>query len=712
MSDKNDGVSREKQILRDAKAKGGLAVPAAYVKCSGPGWLQGAITLGGGSLGGSLYLGVLGGFSLLWLQAVAMIMGVIMLSAITYVTLSTGKRPFQAINEHINPVLGWGWALATLLANMVWCLPQFGLGTAAIKQNLFPDMKNADGQWVIGNLSPDGSTWVVCGTLLAIAVIVIWFYDRGGAGLKVFERILQLMVASIMLCFFGVVIKMTLSDAGLPWGEIMKGYIPNLDLLKEPAPSLMEAINATGQYAEHWKEVVVSKQRDIMITAAATAVGINMTFLLPYSMLKKGWDKESRGLAIFDLSTGLFIPFILATSCVVIASATQFHSVAAPGALDGSDPKMAGKFVGYLTGRLGAEVGKDELAKLQGATGLGEDAEANLKNENLSDEQRAALEQIVGLKSTIGDALAKLPEADRNMAAMLVDRDAFQLAASLEKLTGRGFSHYVFGFGVVGMALSTIIILMLISGFTVCEVFGLPQGGWPHRLGCLIAGVGVLGPFIWKQAAFYLVVPTSVFGITLLPIAYISFFLLINNRKVMGEERLRGFGGFLFNLLMLVSLCAALFGAGWAIWAKSGIVGASIVGGFVLLAILVHLAKGMRDDVAAVEEMAAKAPAPSEAPKPGEQGETVMLTPSDIVKSESAPAPKAGEQGETVMLTPKDVVSENPTVNVTPKAAPAKVTPKVAPAKVAVKPKPAIKATTKSDPGYTDTSTLTGGVLL
>ena len=35
-----------------------------------------------------------------------MIFGIIMLSVIGYVTLSTGKKPFQAINEHINPVLG------------------------------------------------------------------------------------------------------------------------------------------------------------------------------------------------------------------------------------------------------------------------------------------------------------------------------------------------------------------------------------------------------------------------------------------------------------------------------------------------------------------------------------------------------------------------------------------------------------------------------
>ena len=77
-----------------------------------------------------------GGTSLIWLQLVAIIMGVVMLSAISYVTLSTGKRPFREINQHINPVLGWGWLIATCMANMIWCMPQFSLCYAALHENL------------------------------------------------------------------------------------------------------------------------------------------------------------------------------------------------------------------------------------------------------------------------------------------------------------------------------------------------------------------------------------------------------------------------------------------------------------------------------------------------------------------------------------------------------------------------------------------------
>ena len=126
-------IQKDRQLLMSAKEKGQAATLAAYIKLSGPGWLQSAITLGGGSLASSLYLGVLVGFSLLWLQPLAMMLGIVMLSAIAYVTLSTGQRPFAAINQHVNPVLGWGWLIATMMANLVWSMPQFALGTAAIQ---------------------------------------------------------------------------------------------------------------------------------------------------------------------------------------------------------------------------------------------------------------------------------------------------------------------------------------------------------------------------------------------------------------------------------------------------------------------------------------------------------------------------------------------------------------------------------------------------
>ena len=128
MSEHLSKVEADRKLLRDAQQQGKGALLTAFVRLSGPGWLQSAITLGGGSLAGALFLGVLGGTSLLWLQLMAIAMGVVMLSAISYVTLSTGERPFRSIQEHVSPVLAWAWIIATLMANIVWCMPQFALG--------------------------------------------------------------------------------------------------------------------------------------------------------------------------------------------------------------------------------------------------------------------------------------------------------------------------------------------------------------------------------------------------------------------------------------------------------------------------------------------------------------------------------------------------------------------------------------------------------
>ena len=84
----NDQSFRDREILSEAHERGLGATFGAFLRLSGPGWLQSAITLGGGSLASALYLGMLGGTGMLWVQLVAILIGVVMLSAISYVTVS------------------------------------------------------------------------------------------------------------------------------------------------------------------------------------------------------------------------------------------------------------------------------------------------------------------------------------------------------------------------------------------------------------------------------------------------------------------------------------------------------------------------------------------------------------------------------------------------------------------------------------------------
>ena len=522
-------IEEEKKYLADAEAAGLFSRLGAYVKLSGPGWLQSAITLGGGSLASSLFLGVLAGYSLLWLQPVAIVLGVIMLCAISHVTLSTGQSPFVSINSEINPVLGWGWAIATIMANVVWCLPQFSLGTAAVTQNLFPFLDNTAGK--VG----------ICAALLILASLVIWAYDRGSKGVKVFDWVLKIMVGLVVVSFLGVVITMAISGE-MEWGEIGSGFIPDLSLLSQPADVYLPFLKETGEFRTFWENKIVGTQRDVMIAAAATAVGINMTFFMPFVLLRRRWGREHRGLAKFDLWTALLIPYVVATSCVVIAAGSQFNGKPESAYENYAErtlyPNLEKGFNNLVTARIEQETGKENYASL------------------------APVQQ--------DELFAKLPEADRALAAMLVKRDAFNLAASLEPLfQSKAFSHYVFGIGVVGMALSTIIILMTINGHAVCEVLGKPHKGPVFLGGSLIAGIGVLGPFVWSDAAFWLAVPTSILGFTLIPVAYLSFFLLINNRKILGKQRPTGSVRFIWNLGLLIALAIMGTAAFYVAWNKT-----------------------------------------------------------------------------------------------------------------------------------------------
>ena len=270
---------------------------------------------------------------------------------------------------------------------------------------------------------------------------------------------------------------------------------------------------------EFWSGKAVAKQRAVLVAAASAAVGINMTFMLAYSMRARGWGKNHRGLATFDLATGLVVPFILATSCIVIASAFLFHGKPYEGVLEysgdqvvvTSDPAYAAQ-AAEISGML-AERSQGELAK------------------------------------------ASVESGEIQLAAMMLNRSNRQFAKSLETLVGPNVAHLVFGIGVLGMALSTISVCMVISGFVVCEIFKYPLGGIQFKIGAMLASTGVLWPVLWTGTSkAYLAVPAFVFGYTLVPVAFLAFFLMMNSRKLLGENLPSGRKRITWNALMGLTL--------------------------------------------------------------------------------------------------------------------------------------------------------------
>jgi len=508
----NDATTQEAAELAEINSKPLFSRLGYYARKSGPGWLQAAITLGGGSLAGALFLGVILEYHLMWLQPLAMILGVVMLSAISYVTLSSGQRPFQAIGKHVSPILAWAWLIAAMMANIVWCLPQFALGTGAIQQNLIPSLESVG--W---------SQWAIGGVLLVSAAVVVRAYDSDNKGVRAFEMILKAMVGIVVISFFLVVARLTVGGS-LDWGAIFKGFVPNLTFLQNPAPAVAEAIAATGDNADSWTSMIAGIQKDKIIAAFGTAVGINMTFLLPYSMIRKSWSKPHRGLAIFDLSIGLIVPFLLATSCIVIAAASQFH---------GKTSDILGEDGTVIESKAGSFAGvADKFIAIQFAEDL-----AGLEGEA----RGAKVEEIRN----------GLAIEDKRVAAMLVDRKDSDLARALSALAGEG--------------------VMLINGFCLCEALGMPGNRHVHFLGSLIPGlIGICFPFIWSgESKAALAVPTSVIGSSLLPIAYFIFLLLMNSRRLLGEAMLTGITRLAANAIMLLATGLATVGSIWALKDKS-----------------------------------------------------------------------------------------------------------------------------------------------
>ena len=105
----------------------------------------------------------------------------------------------------------------------------------------------------------------------------------------------------IVLCFLGVVARMSFVGDGIDWAGVWAGLIPKWRNLFEPSDTLKPLVDAIADPAAraYWSDIIVSQQRDIMLAAGATAVGINMTFLLPYNLLSSGWGKEFRGFVDF-----------------------------------------------------------------------------------------------------------------------------------------------------------------------------------------------------------------------------------------------------------------------------------------------------------------------------------------------------------------------------------------------------------------------------
>lgn len=497
--------------LQQVESTRGLGKMFGYLRLSGPAWVQSAITLGGGTLAGALYLGIIGGYSMLWVQPLAVALGVVILAAIAYVTLSIERSPFEAIRSEINPALAWLWLIAAVVACGVWIIPQFALSYAVLSQNLLPN--------AIPNPGLNLSKFLVTLAIFIVIGGVTLRLGRDSKGLRLYENVLKILIGLVVLAFMVVVVKLATSDAGLPWSKIFAGFVPDFSQFFNPIADYETVLAQIGNDAarEYWRDKLIDAQRLRIIGAASAAVGINMTFVLPFTLLRQNWGRAHRRFAIVDLGVGMILPFVIATACLVVVSASLYH---------------AKPFEGLLVDN-GAT---DRIIE----TSPGAGAYKGLIAARLANPQLAADDVV---------------PAERQVAAMLVNRDAAQLARSLDQLTNNPVvANWIFGFGVLAMGLSTISALMLISSFAFQAAFPKLGQEKAHRLGVALGATGLLWPFIWQgKAQVFLAVSASALNYVMLPIAAIAFWIIMNSKRVLGDALPTGKAKWIWNILLGIS---------------------------------------------------------------------------------------------------------------------------------------------------------------
>lgn len=324
MTPKWDPAKRQQEIadLQELESKPFLAKSAGYLKRTGPGLMQSAMTLGAGSAAASVVAGASFGYKMLWVQPVAMFLGVMMLAALANVVLTTEERPFRGFGRQLG-LIGWilvfFWALGTVMASVIWHFPQYGLAAGAVR-----DLANLAG---VISAAPKGEdvafgytsaglivSFATGGTILLINIVTTWSYGAGSWGVKLYEWFLRGVIALVIISF-GIVVVANFGN--IDWGQLGRGVI-GLDGIPQADEQAVDAAIAGGTLKAADKENAMDTVT-LVLGMLGAAVGINMTFLYPYSILAKGWGPHHKNLARWDLVMSMFVPFVLVTSLVILA---------------------------------------------------------------------------------------------------------------------------------------------------------------------------------------------------------------------------------------------------------------------------------------------------------------------------------------------------------------------------------------------------------
>lgn len=282
------------------------------------------MTLGGGSAITSLTIGAVYGYELLWVQPLSMLIGCVMLFALSHQTLSTGVRPFEAMRDHVHPGLAWAWALAALASSIIWGFSHYPLGAGMLEEIIA--VSTGFNPKESGGIGREVYLFVLAVLIWMLCAYTAWHYGRGGRAVRLFESAIKVLSGTIIIAFLWVVVSAS-ANGQIDWPAVLRGYLPR------SIPG--DAAGVTT-----------------IMAALGTAVGINMSFVYGYTLLDRGWGRVHRELARWDIVLGLVIPYLLVTGLI---------SIAAAGALYGSDLDIQGKLAPDQAGGMFAAAGMGDV---------------------------------------------------------------------------------------------------------------------------------------------------------------------------------------------------------------------------------------------------------------------------------------------------------------------------------------------------------------
>ena len=136
-----------------------------------------------------------------------MLLGMVMLTAVSHQTLSTGLRPFDAMRKYAGAPFAWAWAVGALVACVIWQFPQYSLAGAVLT-----DMGEIVGLQL--------KTWWVGVAVMAWAGWISMLYGSSARWIHRYEAMLKYMVWMVVVCLALAVWKIGVSD----WGALARGF--------------------------------------------------------------------------------------------------------------------------------------------------------------------------------------------------------------------------------------------------------------------------------------------------------------------------------------------------------------------------------------------------------------------------------------------------------------------------------------------------------